>query len=126
MTFCNHDWCHLLLLAHAPNFSRARSAVMSPSVAADQVFCPGYTTPVPGPGLKPAESTVPQSWAAWRTKGTSFAKPLMLAAIDRIRSVALAPAPPQSSQALRYPGGRAGVSSSIATPTGPPPNASCG
>merc|ERR1719478_979834 len=85
----------------APNFSRARSAVMSPSVAAAQVFGPGYTTPEPGPGFKPEEATVPQSCAAWRTKGTSFAKPLILASLDRIRSVALAPAPPQSSHAFR-------------------------
>merc|ERR1719355_300683 len=99
---------------------------MSPSVAAAHVLGPGYTMPVPGPGERPAGSTWVQSCPAWRTKGTSFAKPLMLAAIDRIRSVALAPAPPQSSHALRYPGGRGGVSSSIETPTGPPPNASCG
>merc|ERR1719321_1482050 len=88
-----------------PNFSRALLAVRRPSVAAIQVFGPGYTTPVAGPGLKPSGSArlLPseQSCAAWRKNGISFAKPLMLAAIERIRSVALAPAPPQSSHALR-------------------------
>merc|ERR1719172_395636 len=44
----------------------------------------------------------------------------MEAAIDRSRSVALAPAPPQSSQALRYPGGCAiFVSPAAVAPTSP-------
>merc|ERR1719359_2076048 len=72
------------------NFSRALLAVRRPSVAAIQVFGPGYTMPVAGPGLKPSASTPPQSCPAWRTKGISFAKPLMLAAIERMRAGASA------------------------------------
>merc|ERR1719158_2457193 len=44
----------------------------------------------------------------------------MDAAMDRRRSVALAPAPPQSSQALRYPGGCAiFVSPAAVAPSSP-------
>merc|ERR1719440_2376351 len=65
----------------------------------------------PGPGLVPDLSIVPQSCAAWRTKGSGLAQPLILDAIVRILSVAEAPTPPQSSQAERYPGARAGLPS---------------
>merc|ERR1719149_426430 len=40
---------------------------------------------------------MPQSCAAWRTNGSGFAQPLILDAMLRMRSVAEAPTPPQSS-----------------------------
>merc|ERR1719223_2039153 len=67
--------------------------------------------PSPGPGSVPAASSLPQSCAAWRTNGNGLAQPLILDAMLHILSVADAPTPPQSSHALRYPGGRAGAPS---------------
>merc|ERR1719443_2658864 len=89
-------------------FASVLAAVLRPSLIVLGISGPGYTMAAPGPGLVPAASTLPQSCAAWRTKGSGLAQPLILAAIERMRSVAEAPTPPQSSQALRYPGGRAG------------------
>merc|ERR1719321_499422 len=88
--------------------ARVPEAVAKPSRAAVQISGPGYTTPLPGPGSVPVV-LLPQSCAALRTKGSGFAQPLIFAAIVRIRSVADAPTPPQSSQALRYPGARPGL-----------------
>merc|ERR1719310_1411884 len=82
-------------------FSRVSAALERPSRADVMISGPGYTIPEPGPGFRPAVSTEPQSCAALRTKGRGAAQPLMPAAMLRIRSVAEAPTPPQSSQALR-------------------------
>merc|ERR1719231_14605 len=95
-----------------PYFSIVSEALARPSFAALVISGPGYTRASgPGPGLSPSGSTWPQSWAALRTNGSGFAQPLIPAAMVRMRSVADAPIPPQSSQALRYPGALPGFPS---------------
>merc|ERR1719324_1559001 len=98
------------LAGAAGYFSSVAPAFSNPARAASNVSGPGYTTDSPGPGFVPALSTEPQSCAAWRTKGKGLAQPLIFAAIVRMRSVADAPTPPQSSHALRYPGALPGLS----------------
>merc|ERR1719464_1195017 len=119
------DVCHMSLykyptysaffFAAAGYFFNVAAAFSSPSRAARGISGPGKFTRAPGPGLVPVLSVLPQSCAAWRTKGSGLAQPLILAAIVRIRSVAEAPMPPQSSHAARYPGGRAGFPSCAET-----------
>merc|ERR1719158_1866586 len=82
-------------------FASVLAAVLGPSRIVLGISGPGYTMAAPGPGLVPDLSTLPQSCAAWRTKGSGFAQPLILEAMLRMRSVAEAPTPPQSSQAER-------------------------
>merc|ERR550537_131685 len=104
-----HAHVDLTLFPYFPYFSIVSAALARPSFAALVISGPGYTNASgPGPGLRPSGSTLLQSWAALRTNGSGFAQPLMPAAMVRILSVAEAPTPPQSSHALRYPGGRAG------------------
>merc|ERR1719337_504936 len=92
-------------------FASVLAAVERPSRIVRGISGPGNTTDAPGPGFVPLLSMVPQSCAAWRTNGSGFAQPLILEAMVRMRSVAEAPTPPQSSQAERYFGGRAALPS---------------
>merc|ERR1719199_245919 len=89
----------LIAYLAAGYLARVLAAVESPSRIVRGISGPGYTMDAPGPGLVPLAWTLPQSCAAWRTKGSGFAQPLILDAIVLIRSVADAPTPPQSSQA---------------------------
>merc|ERR1719463_720362 len=105
----------------AAYLARASLAVARPSLAALHTFGPGYTIfdPTATPPFMPEASTWPQSCAAFRRKGIVLAKPWMVAASARVRSVALAPTPLQSSQALRYPAGCFASPSPAAVPKSP-------
>merc|ERR1719247_1772975 len=95
-----YQYAFIYILA-AGYFASVLAAVDNPSRIVRGISGPGYTTASAGPGFVPDASTPLQSCAAWRTKGSGFAQPLILEAMERIRSVAEAPTPPQSSQAER-------------------------
>merc|ERR1719162_2963887 len=92
---------HVIVYREAGYFAKVSAAVLKPSRMDLWISGPGYTIASPGPGLVPFLPSLLQSWAALRTKGIGFAQPLIFAAMVRIRSVAEAPTPPQSSHALR-------------------------
>merc|ERR1719237_695465 len=92
---------HIYMSVAAGYFSSVSAARARPSRPAAKVSGPGKLTRTPGPGSRPDGATWVQSCAAWRTKGSGLAQPLIFAVMMRVRSVAEAPMPPQSSQALR-------------------------
>merc|ERR1719174_1592001 len=92
LKYCSHETkagepqfpAHFLAAGY---FASVFAAVESPSRIVEGISGPGKTTIFPGPGLVPLAWIDPQSCAAWRTKGSGFAQPLILEAIVRIRSV---------------------------------------
>merc|ERR1719446_1851377 len=95
---CSESMAYFLAAGY---FARVLAAVERPSRIVRGISGPGYTIAAPGPGFVPDASTLPQSCAAWRTNGRGLAQPLIFEAMVRMRSVAEAPTPPQSSQAER-------------------------